>query len=135
MEQLREIKTLKKHLHYIKGKIDGVERMIDRGEDSNDIYVQFKAIEGTMNKTIYVLLEDILRKNLALKIVKVVNACPGNCEDAEKIEFVKNEFPNMEIKRVASIIAEMNTIEEKLKNLKTTNKNFKNDLTNTPIGK
>ncbi len=117
MEQLREIKTLKKHLHYLKGQIDGIEKMIDRGEDSNDIYIQFKAIEGTLHKTIYVLLEDILRKELAQKIVKVVNACPGNCEDAEKIEFAKKEFPNMEIKKVASIIAEMDVIEEKLKKL------------------
>ncbi len=115
MEQLKEVKTLKKHLHYLKGQIDGIEKMIDRGEDPNDIYIQFKAIEGMMNKTIYVLLEDILRKDLALKIVKVVNACPGNCEDAEKIEFVKKEFPKMEIKKVASIITEMDTIEEKLK--------------------
>ncbi len=115
MEPYDEVKELKKHLHYLKGQIEGIEKMIDRGEDSNDIYIQFKAIEGTMNKTIYVLLEDILRKDLALKIVKVVNACPGNCEDAEKIEFVKKEFPKMEIKKVASIIAEMGTIEEKLK--------------------
>ncbi len=117
MEPYDEVKELKKHLHYLKGQIEGIEKMIDRGEDSNDIYIQFKAIEGTMNKTIYVLLEDILRKDLALKIVKVVNACPGNCEDAEKIEFVKNEFPKMEIKKVASIIAEMGTIEEKLKKI------------------
>ncbi|MCH7769539.1 MAG: metal-sensitive transcriptional regulator [Bacteroidetes bacterium] len=117
MELHDEIKKLKKHLHYLKGQIEGIEKMIDRGEDSNDIYIQFKAIEGTMNKTIYVLLEDILRKDLALKIVRVVNACPGDCEDAEKIEFVKKEFPKMEIKKVASIIAEMDTIEEKLKKL------------------
>ena len=95
--------------------------MLDRSEDSKDIYIQFKAIEGTMNKTIYVLLEDILRKDLALKIVRVVNACPGDCEDAEKIEFVKKEFPKMEIKKVASIIAEMDTIEAKLKKLKKNN--------------
>ena len=66
-------------------------------------------------------LEDILRKDLALKIVRVVNACPGDCEDAEKIEFVKKEFPKMEIKKVASIIAEMDTIEAKLKKLKKNN--------------
>ncbi|GBD88209.1 hypothetical protein BMS3Abin03_02144 [bacterium BMS3Abin03] len=117
MEQLREVKTLKNHLHYLKGQVEGVEKMIDRDEDSNDIYIQFKAIEGTLHKTIYVLLEDILRKELAQKIVKVVNACPGNCEDAEKIEFVKKEFPKMQIKKVASIISEMDTIEEKLKKL------------------
>lgn len=118
MELYDEIKNLKKHLHYLKGQIDGVEKMIDREDNPNKIYTQFKALEGTLNKASYILLEEILRKELALKIVKVVDACPGNCEYAEKIEFAKKEFPNMEIKKVASIIAEMSTIEEKLKKLK-----------------
>ncbi len=115
MEPYDEIKELKKHLHYLKGQIEGVEKMIEQEENLNDVYVQFKAIEGTLNKAFYVLLEDILRKHLALKIVKIVDSCPGNCEDAVKIEFVKKEFPNLEIKKVASIITEMDTIEEKLK--------------------
>ncbi len=117
MELYDEIKNLKKHLHYLKGQIDGVEKMIDREDNPNKIYTQFKALEGTLNKASYILLEEILRKELALKIVKVVDACPGNCEDAEKIEFVKKEFPKMEIKKVAAIISEMDAIEEKLKKL------------------
>ncbi|MBL1215184.1 MAG: metal-sensitive transcriptional regulator [Ignavibacteriae bacterium] len=121
MEQLREIKTLKKHLHYINGQIEGIENMIDENRDIGDVYIQCKAVEGSLQKIIYVLLEDLLRKELAQKIVKVVNACPGNCEDAQKIEFVKNEFPKMEIKKVSSIIHEMNTIEERLVRLNNKN--------------
>lgn len=117
MEPYDEIKELKKHLHYLKGQIEGVEKMIDGEKNLNDVYVQFKAIEGTLNKAFYVLLEDILRKNLALKIVKVIDACPGDCEDAEKIEFAKKEFPNMEIKKVAAIITEMEVIKRKLDKL------------------
>jgi len=117
MELYDEIKELKKHLHYLKGQIDGVEKMIDREDNPNEIFTQFKALEGTLNKASYILLEDILRKELALKIVKVVDACPGNCEDAEKIEFAKKEFPNMEIKKVASIISEMDEIKRKLDKL------------------
>ena len=114
MELYDEVKKLKKHLHYLKGQIEGVEKMIDREENPGDIFTQFKAIEGTLNKASYILLEDILRKELALKIVKVVDACPGNCEDADKIEFAKKEFPNMEIKKVANIISEMDEIKRKL---------------------
>ena len=88
--------------------------MIDNERDADEIYTQFKAIEGNFQKTFHGLLEDILRKNLALKIVKVVNACPGNCRDAEKIKFIQNEFPKMEIKKVASIINEMEIIERRL---------------------
>ncbi len=114
MELYDEVKKLKKHLHYLKGQIDGVEKMIDRQDDPNEIFQQFKALEGTLNKASYILLEDILRKELALKIVKVVDLCPGNCEDAEKIKFAQKEFPNMEIKKVASIISEMEAIKRKL---------------------
>ena len=117
MELFEEIKSFKKHLHYLKGQIEGIEKMIDKGESINDIYIQFKALQGTLDKASYLLLEEILRKELALKIVKVVDACPGNCDDAEKIKFVKKEFPNLEIKKVASIISEMDEIESRLAKL------------------
>ena|SRR3990172_10163029 len=111
---MEDSRKLKKQLHVIKGQIDGIEKMIDDERDAEEIYTQFKAIDGNFQKTFHGLLEDILRKKLALKIVKVVNACPGNCQDAEKIEFIRKEFPKLEIKRVASIISEMNEIDMRL---------------------
>ena len=114
---MEDSKKLKKQLHIIKGQIEGIERMIDNDRDSEEIYIQFKAIEANFQKTIHEILADNLRKNLALKIVKVVNACPGNCPDAEKIKLVQKEFPKMEIKKVAGIISEMDRIEERLNQL------------------
>jgi len=114
---MEESRKLKKQLHVIKGQIDGIEKMIDNDRDAEDIYTQFKAIEGNFQKTFHGLLEDILRKNLALKIVKVVNACPGNCHDAEKIESIRKEFPKLEINKVAAIISEMNEIDKRLEKL------------------
>jgi DNA-binding FrmR family transcriptional regulator len=114
---MEESRKLKKQLHIIKGQIEGIEKMMDDDRDAEEIYTQFKAIEGNFRKTFHGLLEDILRKNLALKIVKVVNACPGNCQDAEKIEFIRKEFPKLEIKKVASIISEMNEIDKRLEKL------------------
>lgn len=115
-------KKMKKQLHIMKGQIDGIEKMIDEDRDAEEIYTQFKSIEGSFRKTFHGLLEDILRKNLALKIVKVVNACPGNCQDAEKIEFIRNEFPKMEMKKVASIINEIELIEKRLEELNSNKK-------------
>ncbi len=123
MELYEEIKELKKHLHYLKGQIDAVEKMLNQGKNLNDVYTQFKALQGTMDKTSYLLLEEILRKELALKIVKAVDACPGNCSDAEKIQFAKEEFPNLEVNKVASIISEMDKIKERLDNLNGNSKN------------
>lgn len=117
MELHEEIKQFKNHLHYLKGQIEAVERMIENGKNLNDIYNQFKALQGTMDKASYILLEEILRKELALKIVRAVDACPGNCSDAEKIQFAKNEFPNLEVTKVSAIISEMDKIKERLDKL------------------
>jgi len=117
MELYDEMKSFKNHLHYLKGQIEGVEKMIDKKKSVNDIYTQFKALQGTLDKASYLLLEEILRKELALKIVKVVEACPGDCKDAEKIQFAKSEFPNLEISKVAHIISEMDKIKERLEKL------------------
>jgi DNA-binding FrmR family transcriptional regulator len=110
-------RDLKKRLHYIKGQIEGIERMLDDERDANDIYIQFKAIEGALQKAIYVVLDESLRRELALKIVKVVDACPGNCQHADKIEFIRNEFPKLELKQIGQLISEMYKIDENLKKL------------------
>lgn len=43
------------------------------------------------------MLDEVFRKSLALKLVDVMNACPGNCQDADKIEFLKNKFSDLEL--------------------------------------
>lgn len=115
---MEDSKKLKKQLHVIKGQIEGVERMIDDNRESEEIYIQFKAIEANFQKTFHEILADDLRKNLASKLVKVVNACPGNCPDAEKIKLVQKEFPDMQLKKVVSIINEMEPIEKRLAEFK-----------------
>jgi hypothetical protein len=40
------------------------------------------------------LLDEVYRKALALKIVEVTEACPGDCGKEEKIEFIKSQFPD-----------------------------------------
>jgi DNA-binding FrmR family transcriptional regulator len=92
--------------------------MLDEGREAKDVYIQFKAIEGAVLKAIYVVLDDTLRKELALKVVKVADACPGNCGSEDKIEFIRKEFPKLELKQIAQVIAEIHQIEEKLQNFK-----------------
>ena len=52
-----------------------------------------------------------------MKNIKVVEGCDDNWENDEKIEFEKKEFTKMEIKKVTSIITEMDTIKKKIKKL------------------
>jgi DNA-binding FrmR family transcriptional regulator len=110
----KDKRIIKKRLHYIKGQMEGIEKMIDEDREPSDIHAQFKAVEGALQKAIYVVLDEALRSELAVKIVNVVNACPGNCEDAEKIKFIKKEFPNLDLKKVVQILPEINVIDKKL---------------------
>ncbi len=71
-------------------------------------------MEGALQKAIYVVLDDTLRKDLAQKIVKVAVACPGNCGQEDKIEYIRTEFPRLELKNIAQVISQLQAIEENL---------------------
>jgi len=88
--------------------------MIDNDTDFDKILVQFKAADQGLQKAHYLLLDEVFRKSLALKLVQVMNTCPGNCQDAEKIEFIKEQFPILELDEITSKIKEINAINKRL---------------------
>lgn len=105
---------LKKRLNFIKGQIEGIVRMIDDGKDPDQILNQFKAADQGLQKAHFLLLDEVFRKSLALKLVEVMNACPGNCQDAQKIEFLQKQFPVLETTELTSKIKEINEISKRL---------------------
>lgn len=121
---------LVKRLSTIKGQIEGIIKMIDEDKEPDQILNQFKAADQGLQKTHHLLLDEVFRKSLALKLVQVMNACPGNCQDAEKIEYMKEQFPMLEFDQLTSQIKEVNAID---KRLEKHNKNISNkDLEDTP---
>ena len=76
---------LVKRLSTIKGQIEGIIKMIEEEKEPDQILNQFKAADQGLQKAHYLLMDEVFRKSLALKLVHVMNACPGNCQDAEKI--------------------------------------------------
>lgn len=106
--------NLIKRLATIKGQIEAIIRMLDADKDPDQILNQFKAADQGLQKAHYLLLDDVFRKSLALKLVQVMNACPGNCQDAEKIEFIKERFPMLELDELTSKIKEINAIDKRL---------------------
>ncbi|MEJ7674652.1 MAG: metal-sensing transcriptional repressor [Chitinophagaceae bacterium] len=88
--------ALVKRLSTIKGQIEGIIKLIDEDKDPEQSLNQFKAADNGFQKTHHLLLDEVFRKSLALKLVQVMNACPGNCQDADKIEFMKEQFPMLE---------------------------------------
>ncbi len=105
---------LKKRLATIRGQIEAIVRMLDEETDPEKILIQFKAADQGLQKAHYLLLDEVFRKSLALKLVQVMNACPGDCQDADKIEYMKKEFPTLEFDQLTTILKEINAIDHRL---------------------
>ena len=115
----------------IKGQIEGIIRMIDEDKEPEQILNQFKAADQGLQKAHHLLLDEVFRKSLALKLVQVMNACPGNCQDAEKIEYMKEQFPMLEFDQLTTKIKEINAIDKRLEQYNKNNLN--KDLEDTPL--
>lgn len=97
----------------VKGQLEGIITMINNDSDPDKILTQFKAATQALHKAHHLLLDDVFRKNLALKIVEVMNDCPGNdCPYAEKIDFLKKQFPTFEFDELSSKIKEIKHIDK-----------------------
>lgn len=109
------ISDIKTRLKTLSGQINGIVKMLDDGKDPEQINIQFKSIDKGIQKAHYLLLDEVYRKALAIGIVKAVDSCPGNCGNEEKIEYLKKEFPNLELSDLTDKLKEIQTIENRLK--------------------
>lgn len=98
----------------IKGQLGGIEKMFEEGKDPNQIINQFKAAEAALNKAYILLMDEVFRKGLALQLVDVMNACPGNCMEADKIALLKEKFPQLELDEITEKMTEVNGISERM---------------------
>lgn len=109
------ILDIKTRLKTLSGQINGIVKMLDEGKDPEQINIQFKSVDKGLQKAHYLLLDEVYRKALAIGIVKAVDSCPGNCGNEEKIEYLKNEFPNLELADLTDKLKEIQAIENRLK--------------------
>ena len=107
-------RDLKKRLAVMKGQIEGIVKMLDNDKDPDQILIQFKAADQALQNAHFLLLDEVFRKSLALQLVDVLNACPGNCQDAEKIEYLQKQFPKLQADELTSRMKEINEISERL---------------------
>lgn len=123
---------LVKRLSTIKGQIEGIIKMMNDDKSPDQILNQFKAADQGLQKAHHLLLDEVFRKSLALKLVQVMNACPGNCQDADKIEFMKEQFPTLKFDELTTKMKEINAIDKRLE--KHNKNNLNKDLEDTPFG-
>ena len=106
---------IKNRLNIIRGQIEGITKMLDKESDPEQILNQIKAVEKGLDKAHYLLVDEVFRKGLALKIVEVmVDTCPGNCGNEEKIEFIRQQFPVLELDEITHKMKEISQIGERL---------------------
>ena len=111
----RDIKT---RLKSIKGHIEGIIKMLDADKEPEQVLNQFKAVDKGLQKAHYLLLDEVYRKALAVKIVKAADACPGNCGSEERIAYIKDQFPLLKLEELSEKLREMQLIEERLSRYK-----------------
>lgn len=106
---------IKTRLKTLSGQLNGIVKMLDEGKDPEQINIQFKSIDKGVQKAHYLLLDEVYRKALAIGIVKAVDFCPGDCGSEDKIEYLKNDFPNIALNDLTDKLKEIQAIESRLK--------------------
>jgi len=105
-------KDLKDRLNSIKGQVEGVIKMLDESDDPAQILNQFKAVNKGFEKAQHLLLDEVFRKALAMKIAEALETCPGNCGQEEKIEIIRNQFPDLGLYELTDKMKEINKVYE-----------------------
>jgi len=106
-ELTQDIKT---RLATIKGQVEGIIKMLDSSDNFEKIITQFKAIDGGLDNAKNLFTDEVFRKILALKIVEVAEACPGNCGSEDKIELIRQKFPDLTIDEILKQYKEITEI-------------------------
>jgi len=107
-------KDIRNRLSSIKGQVDGISKMLNDGKDPEQILNQFKAAQKGLDKAHFLLLDEVYRKALAIKIVNSVEACPGDCGNEDKIEFIRQQFPSLHLDELTEKMLEISEIEKRL---------------------
>lgn len=112
---------IKTRLATIRGQVDGLAKMLDNDTNPEKIITQFKAVDSGLDTVYNLLLDEVYRKALAMKIVEVADACPGNCGNEEKIDFIKTQFPKFKLDEIIKRFKEITKIGERVKEHKKKN--------------
>lgn len=105
---------IKTRLQSIKGQIEGLIKMLDEDRNPEQILTQFKAVQHALDKTHYLLMDETYRKALAIKIVETVDACPGNCGNEDRIEYIRREFPDLALDELTRKLQEITELRKRL---------------------
>lgn len=107
-------KDIKTRLQSISGQIGGLIKMLDEDTNPEKILMQFKAAQKGLDKAHFLLLDEVYRKALAITISETVEACPGNCGNEERIEFIRKQFPDLELDVLTTKMKEIDILRKRI---------------------
>jgi DNA-binding FrmR family transcriptional regulator len=107
-------KDIKTRLQSINGQIGGLIKMLDEEVDPDKILLQFKAAQKGLDKAHFLLLDETYRKALAIKISETLDACPGDCGNEDRIEFIRKRFPDLELNTLTSQMKEIDVLRKRI---------------------
>ncbi|MEX2336798.1 MAG: metal-sensitive transcriptional regulator [Fulvivirga sp.] len=107
-------KDIKTRLQSINGQVAGLIKMLDVDKDPEEILIQFKAVQNGLDKAHFLLLDETYRKALAIKISETVDACPGNCGNEDRIEFIRQQFPKLELDSLTAKMKEISDLKRRI---------------------
>ena len=96
----KEKRNIVTRLHHIKGQLAGIERMLNEDRPIKDVYTQLKAAEQALHQAIYGVLDEHLKRHFAEVLATRLARCPGDCDDAERLQFLRNEFSTLDLKEL-----------------------------------
>src|SRR5690606_10754041 len=108
------IRNIKTGLKSVIGQLKEITRMLDDGREPEQILIQFKAVQHAVNKSHFLLLDETYRKALAIKIVETVDACPGNCGNEGKIEYLRQQFPDLSLDDLSQKLKEISELRKRI---------------------
>lgn len=111
-------KSIKTRLRSIEGQVRGLIKMLDEDQQPDQVLTQFKAVQGALDKTHYLLLDEVYRKALAIKIVETVEVCPGNCGQEDRIEFIRRQFPELALDDLSRKMTEIIELKKRIDHFK-----------------
>ncbi|GEM_PF-1571711 len=101
----KEKKETIKRLRYLKGQLGGIEKMLEVGRPIQEVFAQLKAVEQALHQVIYVVWDDRIKHQFAEALAKRLAACPGDCSDAERLQFLRREFSKLDLKKIIDELA------------------------------
>lgn len=106
-------RELIKRLHYVKGQLDGIEKMLRDERPPQEIYVQLRSVESAVHKSILQTFEMQYRQALIQTIVYALETCQNRNPCCDKVEALKRTVPRMDMMEVLKCLREFKEEEEK----------------------